>query len=410
MPGPLDGIRVIDLTTIVLGPLAAQTLGDMGADVIKLESPDGDSARTAGPEPTDGRGALFLGSNRNKRSLVLNLKQPDGRDALLSLAKDADVFLHNMRPQAIARLGLTYGALAAINPRLIYCGCYGFREGGPYSHKPAYDDMIQAVSGFAALQGRNVGRPTYAASIIADKTVAGAAVQAIMMALFHRERSGQGQAIEVPMFETLVAFNMIEHLYGRTFEPSRGPAGYPRALAPDRRPYATTDGYIGTLPYTEKQWGAFVKIAGRPDLANDERFTTYSSRLAHVDELYAEVAACIATRSSAEWLSALDEAHIPCVPVNDPDDLPDDPHLAAVGFWEFRDDPEFGTLRLTGIPSRFSETPGSIRRLAPRLGEHSAEILAEAGLSPEQIQAMIASGATVQAPSLEDLDRKEKSA
>lgn len=410
MTGPLDGIRVIDLTTIILGPLAAQTLGDMGADVIKLESPDGDSARTAGPEPTGGRGALFLGSNRNKRSLVLDLKQPAGRNALLELVKDADVFLHNMRPQAIGRLGLDYGDLAAVNPKLIYCACYGFREGGPYSHKPAYDDMIQAVSGFAVLQGHNVGRPTYASSIIADKTVAGAAVQAIMMALFHRERTGQGQAVEVPMFETLVAFNMIEHLYGRAYEPSRGPAGYPRALSPDRRPYATTDGYIGTLPYTEKQWGAFVKIAGRPELATDERFATYSSRLAHVDELYAEIAACVATRSTADWLADLDAAHIPCVPVNGPDDLPDDPHLAAVGFWEFHDDPELGTLRMTGIPSRFSETPGSIRRLAPRFGEHSAEVLAEAGLSTDQIDAMVQSGATVQAPPLADKERREKSA
>ncbi len=410
MPGPLDGIRVIDLTTIVLGPLAAQTLGDMGADVIKIESPDGDSARTAGPEPTGGRGALFLGSNRNKRSLVLDLKQATGRDAMLELAKDADVFLHNMRPQAIARLGLDYNDLSPLNPKLVYCGCYGFREGGPYSHKPAYDDMIQAVSGFADLQGRNVGRPTYASSIIADKTVAGAAIQAIMMALFHRERTGQGQAVEVPMFETLVAFNMIEHLYGRAYEPPRGQAGYPRALSPDRRPYATTDGYIGTLPYTEKQWSAFVKIANRPDLADDKRFATYSSRLEHVDELYAEVAACIATRSSAEWLRELDAAHIPCVPVNGVNDLPDDPHLEAVGFWEFHDDPELGTLRMSGVPSRFSETPGTIRRMAPRLGEHSVDVLTEIGLTREQIDAMIESGAIVQAQAVATVSPSENTA
>lgn len=212
------------------------------------------------------------------------------------------------------------------------------------------------------------------------------------------------------MFETLVAFNMVEHLYGRAYEPPRGPAGYPRALSPDRRPYATTDGYIGTLPYTEKQWGAFVKIADRPDLANDERFATYASRLEHVDELYAAVAECIATRGSADWLSELDEAHIPCVPVNGVNDLPDDPHLEKVGFWEFHEDAELGTLRVSGIPSRFSETPGDIRRMAPRLGEHSIEVLAEIGLSRDQIDAMIDSGATVQAQTSGQEKRTEKTA
>jgi len=398
--GPLAGIRVIDLTTIVLGPLAAQMLGDMGADVIKVESPEGDTARTSGPEPTRGRGTLFIGSNRNKRSLVLDLKQADGRDALLALAARADVFLHNMRPQAIARLGLAYAEVSSASPAIVYCAAYGFRAGGPYSHKPAFDDMIQAASGFAALQGRNLGRPVYATSIIADKICAMAAAQAIVMALFSRARSGRGQAIEMPMFETLVAFNMVEHLYGRTFEPARGPAGYPRALSPDRRPYRTADGYIGVLPYTERQWQAFLGVAGRPELIDDARFASYGARLANVDALYAEIAACLAGRTSAEWLAALDEVNVPCTVVNAPNDLPDDPHLAAVGFWEMREDPELGTLRLPGIATRFSDTPGAIRRLPPRLGEHSLEVLREIGLSEQRIRHMLDRGVTVQAPPL----------
>jgi crotonobetainyl-CoA:carnitine CoA-transferase CaiB-like acyl-CoA transferase len=398
--GPLDGIRVIDLSTIVLGPLAAQMLGDMGADVIKVESPEGDTARTAGPEPTRGRGTLFLGSNRNKRSLVLDLKAADGRAALLELAAGCDVFLHNMRPQAVERLGLGYAAVKAARSDIVYCAAYGFRAGGRYSHKPAFDDMIQAASGFAALQGRNLGRPAYATSIIADKICALATAQAVALALFHRARTGRGQAIEVPMFETLVAFNMVEHLYGRSFEPPRGPAGYPRALSPDRRPYRTADGYIGALPYTERQWRAFLDVAGRAELAADPRFASYSARLANVDALYAELAACLAERTSAEWLEALDAAHIPCTVVNDPDDLPDDPHLAEVGFWEMREDAELGMLRMPGIPTGFSDSPGTIRRLAPRLGEHSVEVLREAGLSAARIDRLLAEGVAVQAPPL----------
>ncbi len=398
--GPLQGIRVIDLTTIILGPLAGQMLGDMGADVIKVESPDGDAARPTGPAPTQGRGALFLGANRNKRSLVLNLKQDQGRAALLRLAATCDVFLHNMRPQAIERLGLTYDAVKAARPDIVYCASYGYRAGGPYSHKPAFDDMIQAASGLAALQGWNHGAPAYATSIIADKVVAMAATQAILMALFHRLRSGQGQAVEVPMFETLVAFNMVEHLYGRSFEPPRGEAGYPRVLSANRRPYRTTDGYIGVLPYTERQWRAFFTLAGRPHLIDDPRFATYAARLANVDALYGALAECIAERPSAEWLDALDKAHVPCTVVNGPNDLPDDPHLAAVDFWELRDDPELGTLRMPGIATRFSETPGAIRRMAPRLGEHSAEILREAGLTDDEITALRDHQITHQAPPL----------
>jgi crotonobetainyl-CoA:carnitine CoA-transferase CaiB-like acyl-CoA transferase len=388
-------VRVLDLTTILLGPFASQILGDMGADVLKVESPGGDATRDVGPPPADGMGAVFLGCNRNKRSIVLDLKQDVAREALLRLAAGADVFVHNMRPQAIERLALGYEDLAAVRADIIYCGAYGFRASGPYGNKAAFDDMIQAASGLAALQNRDA-EPHYVTSAIVDKITGMAVANAVVTALFHRERSGRGQCIEVPMFETMVNFNMVEHLYGRAYEPARGRTGYPRTLSPDRRPYATKDGYIGVLPYTDRQWQAFCTLAGRPELAADPRYRSLDRRLANIDALYADVSMMLTARTSAEWLQALDAANIPAMPVHDPDALPEDAHLAAGNFWELREDPELGRLRFPGLPARFSATPGALRRLPPRLGEHSVEILAEAGYSEGDIEAMLDTGATRQ--------------
>jgi crotonobetainyl-CoA:carnitine CoA-transferase CaiB-like acyl-CoA transferase len=393
--GPLAGVRVLDLTTILLGPFATQILGDMGADVIKVEAPGGDAIRNVGPPPADGMGAVFLGTNRNKRSIVLDLKQDAARDALLRLAIDADVFVHNMRPRAIARLGLAYDNLAAARPDIVYCGSYGFRAAGPYGDKAAFDDMIQAASGLAALQNRDA-EPRYVTSAMADKVTGMAVANAVVAALFYRERSGQGQCIEVPMFETMVNFNCVEHLYGRVYEPARGRAGYPRTLSPDRRPYATRDGYIGVLPYTDRQWHAFFELADRPDLAGDPRYASMDKRLANIDALYADLSSVLTTRTSAQWLDALDAANIPAMPVHDPDELPDDEHLVEGNFWELRDDAELGRLRFPGPSAAFSRTPGGLHRLPPRLGEHSVAILTEAGYTPEDIDAMLAAGATHQ--------------
>jgi len=393
--GPLDGVRVLDLTTILLGPFATQILGDMGADVIKVESPGGDAIRDVGPPPADGMGAVFLASNRNKRSIVLDLKQAQARDALLRLARDADVFVHNMRPQAIDRLRLAYGDLAGARADIIYCGSYGFRAAGPYGNKAAFDDMIQAASGLAALQNRSA-EPRYVTSAIADKVTGMAVVNAVVMALYHRARSGRGQSIEVPMFETMVNFNTVEHLYGRVYEPARGRTGYPRTLSPDRRPYATRDGYIGVLPYTDRQWQAFFELAGHAELASDPRYSSLDKRLENIDALYADVSRLLSERTSAEWLDTLDAANIPAMPVQDSDDLPEDVHLAAGDFWQLRQDPELGVLRFPGPATLFSETPGGLRRLPPRLGEHSVEILAEAGYAREDIDAMLAAGASYQ--------------
>ena len=398
MPGPLAGVRVLDVTTVVLGPWAAQTLGDMGADVIKVEPPEGDTTRRLGPARHPGMGAFYLACNRNKRSLVLDLKQTAGRAALLRLAATADVILHNFRPGPAARLGLEYEPFRAVNPRLVYCATYGFRARGPYGTKPAYDDVIQAAAGLASLQTPLVGEPRYMPTIVADKTSSLAVLSAVLSALFHRERTGEGQAIEVPMFETVVAYVMVEHLYGETFVPPIETAGYKRILNRWRRPFRTTDGYLAVVPYTDADWRAFFALAGRADLLADPRFRTLESRLANIEALYEELAKIIAGRSSAEWLEALDRASVPAMVVNTLETLLVDPQLEATGFWKIVEHPTEGTLRVPDIPTTYSRTPAEIRRLPPRLGEHSREVLREAGFSEAEVDDLRASGVTSLGP------------
>jgi crotonobetainyl-CoA:carnitine CoA-transferase CaiB-like acyl-CoA transferase len=373
MAGPLTGIRVIDLTSVGMGPYCTQILGDMGADVIKVESPEGDVFRHAAPYRNPGMGAAYLNLNRNKRSIMLDLKAGDQLQILLRLIATADVFIFSVRPQAVRKLGLGYEALSEGNPKLIYCGVYGFSEEGPYAGRPAFDDIIQAMSGLASLQGYNDPEgPRYVNTIVADKTAGLTAAWAIAMALFERERSGKGQAIEVPMFETMVSFNLIEHLAGETFRPAEGSMGYDRVLSPHRRPYRTTDGYIGLLPYTNAHWQRFFALAGRPELAADVRFCDPSSRSRNIAELYQILAGIVAGKSTAEWTELLCKADIPMTTVLSPEDLLAEPHL-------FREKvhPTEGPIRTLEIPVHFSRTPGSIERHAPGLDEHRAEILAE---------------------------------
>jgi len=379
MSGPLAGVRVIDMTTVAMGPYATQILGDMGADVVKVESPDGDVFRNAAPARHPGMGAAFLNLNRNKRSIVLDLKRADDKALMLELLADADVFVSNTRPQALRKLGLDYESLRARNPRLVACGTYGFAEAGPYAGRPAFDDVIQAMSGLAALQGHNSGEgPEYVNTIMADKCAGLTAAWAIAMALYEREKSGLGQSIEVPMFETMVSFNLLEHLAGQTFVPATSSMGYERVLSPHRRPYRTRDGFIGLLPYTTAHWTRFFEIAGTPQHAADPRFNDPVKRSENINALYAILAGLVAQRTTAQWQALLEDADIPMAPIVTPDGLLEDAHLRATGFFSQVEHPSEGAIRTVGIPVTFSRTPGSVRRLAPRLGEDGEAVRAEA--------------------------------
>ncbi|HYG41538.1 MAG TPA: CoA transferase [Bordetella sp.] len=379
--GPLSGVRVIDLTTVGMGPYATQIFGDMGAEVIKVEPPEGDIFRHALPTRSPRMGAPFMNFNRNKRSVCLDIKQAGDRQALLDLVKESDVFISNIRPQALAKLGLDYEALSRLNPRLIYCSAVGFGQAGPYAGKPAFDDIIQAYSGLAAVQGTgNTGGPAYMRTLIADKVTGLTIAYAIPMALYEREKSGLGQAVEVPMFETLVSFTLIEHLSGESYLPAIAGMGYERILARNRKPYRTQDGYISILPYTDAHWARFFKMADRPDLIGNPAFATTTARNRNYDALYGELIDIVATKTTDEWVRLLDEQDIPVARVNTLQDVLDDPHLAAVGFFKSMAHPTEGTVRVTDIPVKMSRTPGALRHPAPPLGADNEALLGRAAL------------------------------
>ena len=394
MPGPLEGIRIIDCSTVALGPWAGQQLGDFGADVIKVESHAGDTTRYLGPAKNDQMASFFMGCNRNKRSIVLDLKSEEGRKVLYKLAGSADVLMHNFRPASAKRLGMTYDLLREFNPKIICAAAYGFRADGPMGARAAYDDIIQAATGLASLQSVINGEPRFMPTIVADKTSSQAFLTAILAALVETGRSGKGQEIEVPMFESLVAYVMVEHLYGNTFSPNIGTPGYKRILNSERRPYKTKDGYFALLPYTDAHWREFCEVIGRPELAKDERFLTLTIRLENVEAYYALLGEFAAERTNAEWSALLGDTNIPHGPVNTLDDLFDDEQLAATGFWKNVEHPSEGPIRMPDVPQRFSRTPGGIQRLQPRLGEHSIEVLQEAGYSSDEIDALIKAGVT----------------
>jgi crotonobetainyl-CoA:carnitine CoA-transferase CaiB-like acyl-CoA transferase len=394
--GPLDGIRVIDMTMNVMGPYASQTLGDMGADICKIEPPEGDTLRGVGPSRNKGMGPYFLNLNRNKRSLVLDLKKPGSDGVLRRLLEQADVLLYSFRPKAMARLGASYAQVSDINPRIIYCGAFGYGQAGPYADLPAYDDLIQTAIGLPILQARGIDEPTFVATALIDRTVGLMSASAVGMALYHRERSGEGQSIEVPMFESMTEFVMGEHLYGKTFEPPLGPTGYTRMMDKNRKPYPTKDGHIGVLVYTDKHWKRFFQGLGRPDLASDERYVTIAGRTRNIVFLYNFLAETLVSRTTAAWLTFFTEADIPAMRLNTPDELIDDEHMAAIDFFKLTDHPSEGRIRVMGIPQTWSETQPDIRRLAPRLGEHTVELLSEYGFSQQDIQALMASDAVRQ--------------
>ncbi|MGB3290851.1 MAG: CoA transferase [Burkholderiaceae bacterium] len=388
--GPLDGIRILDLSSVVMGPYATQILGDLGADVIKVESPSGDNMRAVGPMRNPGMGAIYLHLNRNKRSAVLDLKTPDGREACLELAKTADVLLYNTRPQAMARLGLDYDAVCRVNPRIVYVGAYGFGNQGPYAGKPAYDDLIQGMTGIPALYHLNSGDvPRYAPLTLADRAVGMHVAIAMLAGVLRARASGQGQAIEIPMFETMAQLVLGDHLGGRTFDPPAGSTGYARLLVNHRRPYATSNGYVSVLIYNDKHWSRFFQLIGRPELQADPRYSTHTARAKHIDEAYSLVAGILADNSSEYWLRAFAQADIPAAPLYGVDDLIDDPHLRQVHMLRALQHPSEGAMHTPAPVGNYSGTPLSIRRPAPRLGEHTREILQEAGLRRELIDGIV---------------------
>ena len=394
MSGPLKGVRVLDLTTVLMGPYATQILAEYGAEVLKVEPPEGDGTRGIGPMRSPGMGAIFLNANRGKRSMVLDLKRPEARAALLRLAENMDVLIYNVRPQAMARLGLSYEEVRAVNPRIVYVGVFGYGRAGPYGDRPAYDDLIQGAAGLPALS-LMAGSPTprYVPTTIADRTVGLSAVGAILAALLHRERSGEGQSVDVPMFETMTQFVMGDHLGGRSFVPAEGPAGYARLLAHERRPYPTRDGHICALIYSNRQWKSFCALIGQPQMFEaDPRLASLTTRTQHIDALYRFVAEQMPMRTTAEWMQALEEADIPCMPMHTPDSLLDDPHLRAVGFFSPVEHPSEGTLLSMSVPSTWSHSPPGPTRPAPRLGEHTAEVLRELGYDEAAILAVTQGG------------------
>lgn len=390
--GPLAGVRILDLTTVVMGPYATMILSNLGADIIKLEPPSGDIMRHVGPMKNPQMGHSFLNANHGKRSIVLDLKRAEARAATLELARSADVFVHNIRPQALERLGLGYEAVAAVNPKIIYAAAIGFGSGGRYNGKPAYDDLIQGVVGLPSLVVEAGGdMPRYLPTPIADRSVGLYLVGMISSALYAREKTGKGQSLEVPMFEVLSQFVLGDHMAGLSYEPAQGGPYYTRLISKDRRPYKTQDGFICALIYNDSHWKAFFSIIGQPEkFHEDQRFSSQTARAENIDEVYAFVAPILEGRTTSEWLEIFSQHDIPAMPLNSIPSLLDDPHLADVGFFERREHPTEGTLRMMRPPESWSDTPSAVQGFAPNLGEHGREILAEIGMSPEDIDLALA--------------------
>jgi len=393
--GPLAGVKVLDLTSVVMGPFATQILAQLGAEVIKVQTPEGDNMRHVGPMNHAGMGHIFLHANAGKRSIVLNLKHPEGREAALKMAEGCDVFISNVRPQALARLGLDYEAVRQRNPRIIHVSCCGFDQDGPDAARPAYDDLIQGATRVPWLMGQyGTPEPAYAPTTLADRVTGLHTVYAVTAALYARSQSGVGQSVVVPMFEAMAQFILGDHMAGLSFEPPIGKPGYARLLTPHRKPYATSDGMLCVLIYNDKHWRGFFEAIGESDgLARDPRLATHSARAANIDEVYAEVGRIMRTRTTAQWRTLLDAADVPNMPMNSPEDLLVNPQLRATGFVSDTVHPTEGPMHTLAHPTKWSATPPARSfSPAPRLGEHTRQLLEEAGYTPESINALIEQG------------------
>jgi crotonobetainyl-CoA:carnitine CoA-transferase CaiB-like acyl-CoA transferase len=384
--GPLAGIRILDLTSVLFGPYAAQILGDWGADVIKIETLDGDMWRYAGAFRNRGMSGQFMAVNRNKRSLALDLKHPDGKAALQRLIPTADVLVTNVRPAAMARLGFGYEECRALNPRLIYAAATGFGQEGPWAKRPAFDEIIQAASGLASSIGSD-DAPQFVPSLVGDKICGQALAGAVSAALFSRERSGKGQLVEVPMLETIAGFNSIEMLGGYAFEPPIGPAGYKRMK--ERKPVRTKDGWITMLPYSGDNWCAFFAAVGRPELIDELQVRDPVARAENIDRIYAAMNEIAPSRTTAEWQELLLRLDVPHTAFARISEITEQEHLKAVDYFTAIDHPTEGKIRQARPATKFSEAPPTMHRVPPRLGEHSREVLAEAGYSNAEIDALV---------------------
>ncbi|MBB5213718.1 crotonobetainyl-CoA:carnitine CoA-transferase CaiB-like acyl-CoA transferase [Parapusillimonas granuli] len=385
------------MSSVLMGPYATQLLGEMGADIIKVEAPDGDVVRLIGPSRSNGMGPIFLNTNRSKRSICLDLKKEVGRNALLRLAETADVFFYNVRPQAMARLGLAYEDLAAVNPKLIYVGVFGYGQDGPYAAKPAYDDLMQGATGVASFVAQSTGGPPrYVPLAMVDRITGMAAVNATLAALYERSISGMGQRIDVPMFETMVGFVLSDHLGGLTFDPPLDQGGYARLLSQARRPYKTMDGYICAMVYTDQQWRNFYRLLGREgELDADRRLLSLKTRSEYVDELYSELEEILSTKTTSEWLDQLSAADIPVTPVHDQASIFNDEHLVAINYFGYEEHPSEGRLRTLRHPQKWSRTQPRHSRTIPLQGEHGIEILREGGFSDREISDLAEDGALI---------------
>jgi len=385
LPRPLDGVRIVDLTSIIFGPMATQMLAEMGAEVIKVEPPEGDVIRNVEPMRSRGMGAVFMNSNRGKKDVALDLKSDAGREALARLVATADVFVHSMRGQAAKKLGIDYDSVTAIKPDLVYCFACGYASSGPNAQLPAYDDIIQAASGVAGTTRDKDGMPQLIRTILADKVAALYLTNALMAAVMTLKQTGRGQYVEVPMFECLAHFMLVEHLAAATFEPAMGPAGYKRVLATSRQTYPTRDSYIAMLPYTTAQWRRFLELVGENDLAAEPWVSDAAARSARIGELYDLIARKTPERTTAEWIEALRGIDIPAAAVSTLDDLLVDPQLQASGLFESYDHPTEGKLKGTRPPVQGGWAPLPEVPRAPALGEHTREILGELGYDTAEI-------------------------